>query len=154
MPGSDRDRIVMKTTALIAALFVTAVAVGTSTAAPTSAHRARTYAPKDCLKPQVEPRRIVFACADVGLYVNHLRWTKWRHRRAKGKGVLHERTCDPACLGSPYKDYPVKIRLRKVKRGTCGGRRVPLFRKAILSFSEKAPPDAHRVRRNPMFCTP
>ncbi len=148
-------RVPLRLNLIAIALLCTAAVAATATgAAPVMhAHRTTTYAPKDCTKPQVEPRRIVFACADAGLYVNHLRWTKWRHRRAKGKGVLHERSCDPYCLGSPFKDYPVRIRLRKVRRRFCGGERVPLFRKAILSFPHKTPPDAHRVRKNPLYCS-
>src|SRR5262245_36667867 len=100
-------------------------------AAPGAASRTRTYAPKDCTKPRAEPNRIILACGDAGLYVNHLRWQRWRHLHAKGKGVLHENTCDPDCSAQHYRDYPVKILLRKVKRVRCGGRRVPMFRKAV-----------------------
>jgi hypothetical protein len=149
--GRIRSRLTVTTIAL--ALIALAAGAATVVAPAAAARRNPTYAPKDCTKPQVEPRRIVFACADNGLYVNHLRWTKWRHRRAKGKGVLHERDCNPSCVGGGFKDYPVKIRLRKVKRASCGGKRVPLFRKAILNFPHKAPSDAHRVHKNPLYCT-
>lgn len=138
----------------LAAGALIAVLLATSLPATGGASRIKTYVPKDCTKARVKPQRIVFACADFGLYVNHLRWNRWRHSRARGKGVLHEKVCHPSCAGGHFKDYPVKINLRKVKRGRCGGRRVPLFRRAILNFPGKTPADARRVHENYMYCSP
>ena len=101
--------------------------------------RNRTYAPKDCVKPRVRPSRIVLACGDFGLDVSHIDWHGWTQRRAHGKGKLYANTCDPSCSAGNFKKYPVHVHLRKVRRRTCGGLHVPLFRKAILRFPGKRP---------------
>ncbi len=120
--------------------------------AATGDARQPTYAPKDCTKPQVRPNRIVFACGDAGLYVNHLSWKRWGHLRARGKGTLKANSCDPDCAAGNFDKYRVKIRLRTVRRGFCGGRYVPLFRKAILSFPHRKPSDADHIRKNRLYC--
>jgi hypothetical protein len=139
----------------LAALSAAAVLITTGLVTDgATGKRVRTYAPKDCTKPQVKPNRIVFACADAGLYANHLRWKQWRHRRARGKGVLHANTCRPDCAAHNFKSYRVNINLRKVKRGRCGGRYLPLFRKAILNFPDEKPGYARRIHKTRLFCNP
>jgi hypothetical protein len=136
----------------VVAVGLMALALAILPTAVSDAARQRTYAPKDCTKPQVRPNRIVFACGDFGLYVNHLRWKKWGHRRARGKGVLHAKTCDPDCATGGYDDYRVKIKLRKVRLGHCGDRYVRLFRKARLRFPDEKPSYASRIRTSHLFC--
>jgi hypothetical protein len=136
------------------ALAAVAVLLPTVLAATGNASRIRTYAPKDCTKPQVRPKRIIFACADAGLYANHLSWRHWGRRSARGRGTLHANTCDPDCASHNFKTYRVHINLRKVKRARCGGRYLPLFRKAILNFPDGKPSYAHRIHTTRLFCTP
>ena len=139
---------------LIVVTAAVTVLLPTVFAASGEAAHNRTYAPKDCVKPRVEPSRIVLACGDFGLYVSHIDWNGWTHRRARGKGKLYVNSCDPSCSAGNFKKYPVHIHLRKVRRRTCGGLSVPLFRKAILRFPGKRPSHAHRFHRNTLFCQP
>jgi hypothetical protein len=138
----------------IVAVLVSAVALASVlVAAPgDAAPPKRTYAPKDCNKPQVRPNRIVFACGDGGLYANDFNWKKWGHRRARGKGVLHAKTCDPDCATGGWNHYRVQIKLRKVRKGHCGDRYVRLFRKAHLRFPDEKPSYASRIRTSRLFC--
>ena len=150
MVSASRTRRVGRL-ALVAAIIGM---VGVVVLAPSSgAAKRKTYAPKDCVKPLVEPPRIVLACGDGGLFVSHLHWTKWRHRHARGKGRLYAKSCVPSCAEGHFEKYPVRIRLRKVKRGICGGQRLPLFRKAILNFPHDKPSHARRIHKTRMFCT-
>jgi hypothetical protein len=138
----------------ILVVVAVAVLVPAVLAATGDAARERTYAPKDCTKPQVRPNRIVFACGDFGLYANHLRWKKWGHRRARGRGTLHANSCDPSCSAGNFDKYRVHVQLRKVRRRFCGDRYVRLFRKAILNFPDGKPSYAHRIHRTGLYCVP
>jgi hypothetical protein len=139
---------------LIVVMAAVAVLLAAVFAASGQAAHHRTYAPKDCVKPRVEPSRIVLACGDFGVYLGHIDWNGWGHRRAHGKGRLYVNTCDPSCSAGNFKRYPVRVHLRKVRRRTCGGLSVPLFRKAILRFPGKRPSHAHRFHKNTLFCQP
>jgi hypothetical protein len=119
---------------------------------PADAAQSKVYAPKDCTKARTRPSRIVISCADFGLFVTIDQWTHWERPKAKGKGELHANTCKPSCATGNFKEYPVKVRLRKIRKKTCGGRRVPLFRKMILRFPQREPKYADAIDRTQLFC--
>jgi hypothetical protein len=123
---------------------------------PTSAGAAKSkvYAPKDCSKPRTTPSRIVIACGDLDRFVTINHWTRWERPKAKGRGNLHANTCKPSCATGRFKKYPVKLHLRKIRDKSCGGRRMPLFRKMILRFLGRAPKYAHVIDRTSLFCEP
>jgi hypothetical protein len=100
----------------------------------------KVYGVQDCGEPKVEPKRIVFACADFGLYANHFDWRNWGHRKAHATGVLHAKVCDPDCAGGDVKDYPVEITLHKIKTWSCNGLRARFYRKIKMSFPGPRPP--------------
>ena len=50
-------------------------AIGGGLAAPASGGDQKIYAVQDCGEPKVKPKRIVFACADFGLYANAVSYT-------------------------------------------------------------------------------
>ncbi len=122
-----------------------------ATAIAGSGHR--TFAPKDCTKPRVEPSRIVFACADFGAYLGKIDWARWGAHHARGSGIFKLKVCKPSCANGHYRRFPAKVRLRKVRVGRCGGRRVHLFRQARLRFTGKQPPSARQYRKNRLVCT-
>src|SRR5205085_6486592 len=49
----------------------------------------------DCIHARIEPRGIIFACADLGFYSDHLHWRKWHKFRAVGEGEFHGNDCRP-----------------------------------------------------------
>src|SRR5439155_1029094 len=58
----------------------------------------RVYAP-DCVgHARYKPRRITLACADAGLWLSKIRWTKWTTRTATGTGVYNWNDCKPSCV--------------------------------------------------------
>lgn len=135
---------------VLAALAAIAMTVLVASAMARAGHR--TFAPKDCVKPKVEPSRIVFSCADFGTYINKLQWTHWGARHARGKGTFNEKVCKPSCAEGHYRQFPAKIRLRKVQKDSCGGRKVHLFQLAYLRFPGKKPKDASAFHKNKLFC--
>lgn len=137
---------------LLVGIAVLVVALGVAGSAMAGPSKQKTYAPKDCTKPVVEPSRIVFACADFGSYISKLNWGHWGGSKARGSGSFHEKDCTPSCAGGQVKTYHADIRLRKVRTSKCGGRRVRLFHQARLSFPGKKPPDAAHFKKTRIFC--
>lgn len=113
----------------------------------------RVFAVEDCNEPQVKPSRIVFACADFGLYANHFDWKHWGQRKAKASGVLHAKVCKPDCASGYYKDYPVEIMLHKIKTWSCNGFRARFYRKVKMSFPGARPPRIDPYVHSEFFCT-
>jgi hypothetical protein len=91
-------------------------------------------------KGKVKPKIIALACADDGIFVNKIKWTKWTSKTAKGTGTLRVNSCLPKdCANGIIDTYPVKITLRKP---------VPVqnaadsFTRMTLSFNEASPAGA------------
>ena len=141
----------MRRTILASALVATVITA--LAAAEVSAGASKIYAPKDCSKPRTRPTRIGIACGDFGLFVTVNHWKQWGRPKAKANGKLHANTCNPDCATGGFKQYPVRVRLRKIREKSCGGRRVPLFRKMILRFPGPKPDYADRIDRTELFCT-
>lgn len=102
-------RIASRRIALAAALAAGIVAPVTG---PVSAAPAPTVI-HDCSgKAFVEPEMIesIF-CADVGIIVTDIRWSRWTAELAVGNGVEHRKTCVPNCAEGPIAVQPVDVTL-------------------------------------------
>ena len=99
-------------------------------------------APKLCNKPQVEPKKIVIACADFSLYVKQIRWRYWGADKAKGSGVLVD----------GVNAYLVNTTLQKVRSRNCDGYHGKMFKTLKLNFPSTLPPYAASVQKNRLFC--
>lgn len=144
LPARGTLFVAVLVAAVAAVLAVTEISAGAS----------KVYAPKDCTKPRTRPTRLVLFCGDFGAFVRVNHWKQWGRPKAKANGELHAKTCKPSCAESIFKQYPVKVRLRKIREKTCGGRRVPLFRKVILHFPGRKPDEAKRLASTQLFCSP
>lgn len=120
--------------------------------APASGGHQKIYGVEDCGDPAVKPDRIVFACADFGLYANHFDWKHWGDRKARTDGVLHSKVCKPDCASGYFKDYPVEIVLHKIKTWDCNGFRARFYRKIKLTFPEGSPPRIAPYVHTEFFC--
>jgi hypothetical protein len=110
------------------------------------------YAPKDCTKPKVEPKRITLTCADDGIQLKGLRWNDWGGDKAKGKGKLLVNDCDPNCAEGDIDRFKAKVTLLNVKQYTCGQRTVQMYRRAHLRFPGDAPPNQNSFRSFQLSC--
>ena len=80
------------------------------------------YAPKDCTKPKVEPKRITLACADDNILLKRLGWNEWNADKVKGQGRLLVNDCDPNCASGTFDKYAVKVTLLNIRTTPVAGR--------------------------------
>jgi hypothetical protein len=107
--------------ALVAALTPVPASASASVSDRGKAHAARTVlVSAHCGLGVRRPRGITLACADNGLYLTQLRWSRWGGRVAVADGILRENTCDPFCLAMNFVTTPVGVHL--FRRRECPGR--------------------------------
>jgi hypothetical protein len=79
---------------------------------PAAAHGAK-FVLLDCnARPEVKPGTIYLACADDGLGLAHLHWTRWTSRGAAGYGTFWENLCQPNCAEGRIEQMPARVTLR------------------------------------------
>ena len=130
----------------LALLLVLAVAVPAATAG------GKTYL-GGCTsldKAKYKPHRILLACGDGALYVNHIKWKSWGKKRARGRGRAHVNTCDPSCAEGHFETYKARLLLRK--RSTCDTGPKHQFRRVVLIFPGKRPDGAPKRQAYPREC--
>ena len=133
------------------ALVATAALVG-GLVAPANGGNQKIYAVEDCGKPEVKPDRIVFACADFGLYANDFDWRHWGDRKARTEGVLHAKVCKPNCAEGYFRDYPVELVLHRIKTWSCNGFRARFYRKVKMNFPGPKPNFGNFKPPEEFFC--
>ncbi|MEA2322034.1 MAG: hypothetical protein QOD81_1884 [Solirubrobacteraceae bacterium] len=132
--GAERKTSRMRR-AVALALIGLAVVVWASTAAVArAAADDAVLASQSCGDGRQRPTRIVFACADVGLYVDHLRWSTWAGRVAVGRGIYHYNDCDPFCVSGHFHALSATIRL--YTRRACPGRSHLYYQRATILRSD------------------
>jgi hypothetical protein len=104
-----------------AALFTLALA-GAAASAPAKSGAAPTVVSANCHGYSFKPGRIILACADAGLYVEHLQWQRWERAEAVGTGTGTGRTCKPSCAAGGTRSAGMEIRLYAPKLCTQDGR--------------------------------
>ena len=113
------------------------LAVGTVGASVASAAPAGTTTDMDCAgKGVVKPTSITITCADGGVTVNKIVWSRWNPASAIGKGELAWNTCLPTnCAGGIGVTYPVTVRLG----GLAHAPKSLVFSKMTLGFPQGGP---------------
>jgi hypothetical protein len=66
----------------------------------------------DCEIPEQRPEQITLTCADGGMSVNRIEWSRWDESGAEGKGFYSVNDCDPNCADGTMLEMPVRIWLR------------------------------------------
>ena len=97
--------------ALAAASFGLALPANAA-AVPAAAHSAKFVVLNCNDKPRVKPGTIVLACADEGLGLKHLHWTRWTSHGATGRGTFWENLCVPDCAEGHIAHMPARVTLR------------------------------------------
>src|SRR5215212_7873637 len=84
-----------------------------------------------------KPHRVLLACGDGSLYVNHVKWRAWGKKRARGHGRAHVNDCKPSCADGKFHRY--RARLRLSHRATCQIGPKRQFKRVRLIFPGKRP---------------
>lgn len=103
----------------VCAAALLAPAVGTSSAAPATAHAVPAAHQQredpvlvDCLwHPEVRPTDFMLACGDGNSRLTSLRWTSWNDNSATATGFNVVNDCKPYCAAGKFHSYPVVVRL-------------------------------------------
>lgn len=66
----------------------------------------------DCEYPEVKPEAITITCADGGISVNRIEWSRWNQSGAEGIGFYSVNDCDPNCAEGTILEIPVRAFLR------------------------------------------
>lgn len=105
--------------------------------APTATAAEGTPVVIDCAgKGVTKPKQIVLACADAGVAVTGIRWTRWTMNSATGVGTLTWNTCLPqTCVDGIVEKYRVRITLG----GLASGPDIDVFSRMSLRFPKGGP---------------
>jgi hypothetical protein len=100
------------------ALIVTAAIAVALVAGPAAAKgtRAPTVVSANCHGHNFKPGRIILACADAGLLVEHLSWKHWGRGEANGVGTGVGKTCRPNCAAGGTRSASMEVRLFRPQR--------------------------------------
>jgi len=69
----------------------------------------------DCGAHSVKPDTLTIYCADFGVNVNHIKWTKWAQSGATGTGQYSANNCTPNCAAGKVASVSVKLTLGAAK---------------------------------------
>jgi len=68
----------------------------------------------DCEYPEQQPEAITLTCADGGMYVDLIDWSRWSSAGAWGTGVYNVNDCNPNCAEGRFLHTRVKVHLSKL----------------------------------------
>jgi hypothetical protein len=97
----------------------------------------------DCGTHATKPDTLTIYCADAGVNVNHIKWTKWAQSGAIGTGQYSANNCTPNCVSGKVISAQVKVSLAGSKLvkseyvmsaltiTSTSGRALPLLRKSM-----------------------
>ena len=92
----------------------------------------RTPTVSDCFHLEIRPERIMFACADGGYYVTHLKWQRWHIFRATGQGLFRQNDCRPSCAEGTF--HARRGRITLLRRVWCPDAHGYVFRRARVVY--------------------
>lgn len=113
-----------------------------------------TYTPKNCVKPAIEPGKIVIDCAGGNFFIKKANYRYYNQSEAGGKGKALVNSCMPNCGAGNFDRYSVKFKLIKPKPGDCGGERVPFFHKIEVSWKRDRPAGIGKREKYALTCVP
>ena len=65
----------------------------------------------DCGNHATKPDTLTIYCADFGVNVNHIKWSKWAQSGAIGSGQYSANNCTPNCASGKVISTKVKLTL-------------------------------------------
>ena len=113
-----------------------AVAVLGAAAAPSAvaARPSHPVLPTCAGRAAVKPSRFVVTCADAGVSVTGLRWSKWSASEGVAKGTLVQNTCEPNCAAGRFTRQSVTVRVWRLR--ACPALQREIFTRIIFNTPE------------------
>jgi hypothetical protein len=111
---------------LLALLFVAALSAA-------SAAEARTYYPNCATHLRYRPHVISVFCADGGMQVKRLHWSKWAADEARGRSrYSYVNDCTPNCAEGHFERFRVRLVLHRAR--TCSRNDKQVFTRMTVIF--------------------
>jgi hypothetical protein len=92
-------------------------------------------------KARYKPTTVYVLCGDGNFRMTHLRWTRWTHTSAAGRGAAKVNNCDPSCAGGTIESYKAKLVASRPKE--CPNGKMEFVR-LTYSFPDQKPDGARR----------
>ncbi len=99
---------------LLAAIVISSIGVATAAVATSYPAPAQVVV-LDCGTHSVKPDTLTIYCADFGVNVNHIKWSKWTKAGAIGTGIYSANNCTPNCAAGKVASVSVKLTLGAAK---------------------------------------
>ncbi len=68
----------------------------------------------DCEYPTQKPEALTIACADGGIYLDQIDWSRWDQELAEGTGTYNVNSCEPSCAEGSFSRTEVRIFLSEL----------------------------------------
>jgi hypothetical protein len=106
----------------------------------------------DCLSNvQYKPHTITVFCADAGMLIRHIHWSRWGATRARGKSsYAYANNCKPSCAEGHFYRYHVRLLLFRVRY--CEASSAPIFTRMRVTFTGRKWPGGPRKFTQRLLC--
>jgi hypothetical protein len=108
--------VAARASALTVAAAIAVLLVAAAGPVAAKGNRGPTVVSANCHGHSFKPGRIILACGDAGLLVEHLTWKSWGRSEANGVGTGVAKTCRPNCAAGGTKSASMEVRLFKPQR--------------------------------------
>jgi len=68
----------------------------------------------DCEYPTQKPEALTITCADGGMYLDQIDWSRWDQELAEGTGIYNVNNCEPSCAEGTFSRTKVRIYLSEL----------------------------------------
>jgi hypothetical protein len=105
-------RKIIAASALLAPFAIAAIFLFPDSTTPTiSPSQVYTW---DCEYPEQRPEAITLTCADGGMYVDQIDWSRWDSKGAQEIGIYNMHNCGSSCCEEICSNGPVKVHLSRL----------------------------------------
>ena len=63
----------------------------------------------DCETVDRKPESLTNSCADFGVAVWKIKWSRWSANTAEGSGIFRANNCEPSCAEGSFFEIPVNV---------------------------------------------
>ncbi|RLV48692.1 hypothetical protein D9V37_13250 [Nocardioides mangrovicus] len=98
----------------------------------------------NCVDHKVEPKRVIIACGDGGLFLGIKRYKYWSATSAVGFGAIRQNDCEPDCAEGTYSYTKARIRLYHARPSRHGTGEL-VFTRAIATYTGAGGATRHKI---------